>query len=113
MFVGDRLVGGVGGVPSKGENTGAVEIGWWLAPDMWGRGITSAAARAIVDELFAHRGAMRVWAPVMQPNLASGRVAEKAGLNLEGVAPDAYLKGGVRYDQMNYGMTRSQWQADR
>ncbi len=113
MFVGDRLVGGLGGFPSKGENTGTYEVGWWLVPDMWGSGITSAAATALVDELFANRGAMRVWAPVMRPNVASCRVAEKAGLTLEGVAPDAYLKGGVRYDQMNYGLTRSQWQAAR
>ncbi len=113
MFVWDRLVGGLGGFPSKGETTGTYEIGWWLMSDMWGSGITSAAATALVDELFAHRGAMRVWAPVMRPNVASCRVAEKAGLTLEGVAPDAYLKGGVRYDQMNYGLIRSHWQAAR
>jgi RimJ/RimL family protein N-acetyltransferase len=111
IFLDDRFVGGVGGFPSKAENTGAIEIGWWLTPDVWGRGITTAAARALVDELFSQRGAMRLWAPVMRPNVASAKVAMNAGLVLEGIAPDAYLKGGVRYDQMSYGLTRSQWQA--
>ena len=113
VFEGDRLVGGVGGFRFTGENAGGFEIGWWLTPDMWGNGITSAAATALVEELFARRGAMRVWAPVMRPNLASGKVAMNAGLVLEGIAPGAYLKGGVRYDQLNYGMTRSQWEAAR
>ncbi|MBW2471858.1 MAG: GNAT family N-acetyltransferase [Deltaproteobacteria bacterium] len=47
----------------------------------------------------------------MKPNVASARVAEKAGLRLEGVAPSVYLKRGVRYDQLNYGLTRAQWRA--
>jgi RimJ/RimL family protein N-acetyltransferase len=50
---------------------------------------------------------------VMAPNEASARVAEKAGLRFEGVAPGAYLKGGVRHDQRNFGVTRPQWIAAR
>jgi len=53
---------------------------------------------------------MRLWAPVMHPNKGSARVAEKAGMTLEGVAPSHYVKQGVRYDQLNYGMTREQWE---
>ena len=113
VFSGDRLVGGIGGFLFSRENTGGFEIGWWLTPDMWGNGITSAAARVLVDELFAHRGAMRVWAPVMQPNVASGKVAMNAGLVLEGIAPGAYLKRGVRYDQIHSGLPRSPWAAAR
>lgn len=111
IFVDGVLSGGVGGFPGRGENTGSVEIGWWLRPDHWGRGITTAAATVIVDEFFAERGAMRVFAPVMAPNHASSRVAEKAGLRLEGVERGAYLKAGVRYDKKLYGLTRREWSA--
>ena len=113
IYVDDVLAGGAGGFPFKGENTGAMEIGWWLNPSYWGRGVTSAAASALVDEFLGRRGYMRLWAPVMKPNVASARVAEKAGLRLEGVAQSAYLKGGVRLDQLNYGITRAQWAAGR
>lgn len=112
VFDGGGLIGGLGGFPAHGEATGSAEIGWWLHPDHWGKGIMSACARALVDELF-ERGYMRLWAPVMAPNLASARVAERAGLRLEGLAPSAYLKGGVRYDQLSYGITRAQWLTDR
>ncbi|MGI9528749.1 MAG: GNAT family N-acetyltransferase [Acidimicrobiia bacterium] len=113
LFVDGALSGGLGGFPASGENTGDVEIGWWLHPDHWGKGIMSACARALVDEFLGNRDYMRLWAPVMHPNVASGRVAEAAGLTFEGTFPSAYLKGGVRYDQHNYGITRAQWLADR
>jgi RimJ/RimL family protein N-acetyltransferase len=107
------LIGGVGGTEGTGETTGTCEIGWWLTPEWWGRGITTAAASALVDELFEHRGFMRLFAPVMHPNLASARVAEKIGMRLEGRGVSHYLKGGVRYDQLTYGLTRRDWLAGR
>ncbi len=110
IFVGEELVGGLGGSAGTGEMTGTYEIGWWLTPQYWGKGITSAAARALVNEFFGKRDVMRVWAPVMHPNKASGNVARHAGLVLEGVSPSAYLKGGVRYDMHHFGLTRSQWE---
>jgi RimJ/RimL family protein N-acetyltransferase len=113
VFVNDAMAGGVGGFPGTEEHTGVVEIGWWLHPDFWNRGITTACVVALVDHLFTDHGYMRLWAPVMHPNVASARVAEKAGLTLEGRAPSAYVKHGVRYDQLNYGITREQWMADR
>ena len=113
IFVDGSLSGGLGGFPGSGEATGTVEIGWWLHPDQWGRGITSTCASMIVDEFFVHHGAMRCVAPVMAPNLASARVAEKAGLTLEGVEHGAYLKRGVRYDKHVFGITRSAWLVHR
>jgi len=112
VFVDDRLAGGVGGIALDAEATGVVEIGWWLNPDYWGRGIATLAARALIHELFANRGMERVWAPIMAPNVASARVAEKCGMVLEGIAPSYYVKSGVRHDQLNYGITRARW-ADR
>jgi RimJ/RimL family protein N-acetyltransferase len=107
------LVGGLGGFAGSGEMAGTTEIGWWLNPEHWGRGITTAAVIALVDEFFSNRDVMRVWAPVMAPNIASRRVAEKVGLRPEGVSPSAYVKNGVRHDQVHFGLTRAQWLSDR
>ena len=109
IYVHGTFAGGVGAFLFKAENAGVAEIGWWLNPEYWGRGITTTAVRAYIDELFEHRGLARLWAPVMEPNVASARVAEKAGMLLEGIAPSHYVKGGVRLDALNFGLTRSQW----
>jgi len=109
IYVDNAFAGGLGAFLFKAENAGVAEIGWWLGPEYWGRGITTAAVRALIDELFDNRGLMRLWAPVMHPNKGSARVAEKVGMTLEGVAPSHYLKHDIRYDQLNYGITRNQW----
>jgi RimJ/RimL family protein N-acetyltransferase len=109
IYVSGTFAGGVGAFLFKAENAGVAEIGWWLNPEYWGRGITTTAVRAYIDELFENRGLERLWAPVMEPNVASARVAEKAGMLLEGIAPSHYVKGGVRLDALNFGLTRSQW----
>ena len=109
IYVDGTFAGGVGAFLFKAENAGVAEIGWWLNPTYWGRGITSAAVKSFIDEMFEHRGLQRLWAPVMEPNVASARVAEKAGMRLEGVAPSHYVKGGVRMDALNFGLIRSHW----
>jgi len=103
------LRGGVGAAPMCGERSGGAEIGWWIDPDWWGRGIASAATSALIDYLFVERGFERLWAPVMAPNRASARVAVKVGMVLEGTAPSAYVKDGERYDELDFGITRAQW----
>jgi RimJ/RimL family protein N-acetyltransferase len=112
IYVDGTFAGGVGAILFKAENTGVAEIGWWLNPQFWGKGVTTAAVQAFIDEMFEHRGLARLWAPVMEPNIASAKVAQKAGMRLEGIAPSFYVKGGVRMDGLNFGLTRSQW-ADR
>ncbi|MEN8238540.1 MAG: GNAT family N-acetyltransferase [Actinomycetota bacterium] len=112
IYVAGDFAGGLGAFVLEAENAGVAEIGWWLNPQYWGRGIATVAVRALIDELFDKRGLERLFAPVMEPNIASARVAEKVGMRLEGIAPSHYVKSGVRMDALSFGITRSQW-ADR
>ena len=112
IYVGGTFAGGVGAFVFMAENAGVAEIGWWLNPEYWGQGITTTAVAAFIDDMFEHHDLERLWAPVMEPNVASARVAKKAGMLLEGIALSHYVKGGVRMDCLNFGLTRSQW-ADR
>ncbi len=109
VIVESEFVGGVGYMPYAAELAGSVQMGWWLTPSAWHKGIMAIAGRALRDDLFINRGAMRIEAPVMNANPRSARVAEKIGMRLEGVAPSRYVKSGVRYDQLNFGITREQW----
>ncbi len=108
-----EFIGGVGYETFEAELNGTVEMGWWLTPSAWHQGIMAVAARALMDDLFENRGAMRIEAPVMHANPNSGRVAEKIGMTFEGVAPSRYVKHGVRYDQLNHGITKAQWESTR
>ena len=55
------------------------EIGWWIDPELWGKGYATEGGRAIRDEAFG-LGAPSVVARIQPDNAASARVAAALGL---------------------------------
>ncbi len=108
IMVDDALAGGVGCEPKTDIRSGSAEVGWWLAPRYWGRGIAAVAVRRYLAYCFDDLDLHRVEAGVFVSNPASARVAEKAGFRLEGVSRDAYLKNGELVDRLSYGLARSE-----
>jgi len=107
ILVSGIVAGGVGCEPHGDITKGTAEMGWWLAPNWWGRGIAATAVARLVEYCFRDLGLHRVEAGVFLDNPASARVAEKAGLILEGIARDGYLKNGRLVDRLYYGLARS------
>jgi ribosomal-protein-alanine N-acetyltransferase len=58
----------------------AVEIGWRLAADQWGRGLACEGARAVLRQGFNKLGLDRVVSFTVPANLRSRRVMEKIGM---------------------------------
>jgi RimJ/RimL family protein N-acetyltransferase len=65
---------------------GNLELGYWLAPQYWGRGLATEAARAMVVYGFEKLGAEALNSGYFTDNPASGRVLEKAGFRANGIA---------------------------
>jgi len=107
ILVGGVVAGGVGCEPHSDITRGSAEMGWWLSPGWWGRGIAAIAAKRLVQYCFTELNLHRVEAGVSLSNPASARVAEKAGFVLEGIARDGYLKDGQLSDRLYYGFARS------
>jgi RimJ/RimL family protein N-acetyltransferase len=59
------------------------EIGWWLDPAAWGRGLAREAAAALRDEAFSRLRAPSVLARIQPANAASLAVAAAVGLTPE------------------------------
>jgi RimJ/RimL family protein N-acetyltransferase len=57
-----------------------VEIGWWLVPAAWGRGIATEGALKLTDEAFGRLGLDQIIARVRPENAASIRVTQKLGM---------------------------------
>lgn len=74
--------GGFKGAPDDG----VVEIGYEIAEGRRGRGLATAAARAMVAEAFADEQVRRVIAHTLPELNASNRVLRKVGLGFEGEA---------------------------
>ena len=72
-----------------------VEIGYWAAPWARGRGATTSALTLLSTWVLADQGFARVEVRAATGNLASQRVAEKAGFRREGVLRNAgYVHSG-------------------
>jgi len=108
ILIDGTVGGGVGCEPMADIRTGTAEVGWWVAPRWWGRGVATAAVRRYIAYCFEDLDLHRIEAGVFLSNPASARVAEKAGFVLEGIGRDAYLKNSELIDRLSYGLARSQ-----
>ena len=78
----------------------SAEIGYWLGQAYWGRGLATAAVRAVSDYAFAHSDICRLYATVCARNTGSARVLEKAGYQLEGRLRQSITKNGETMDAL-------------
>ena len=76
----------------------SAEIGYWVGKAHWGRGIVTAAVRALTEYGFAHCDVVRIYALVFAPNEASAQVVRKAGYEFEGRLRQAITKDGHTLD---------------
>ena len=75
--------GHVGLIPQEVDGRQELEVGYWIRRDLWGQGLASEAAAACRDHGFRVLGRDRLISLIVPENVASRRVAEKIGMQLE------------------------------
>ena len=78
------------------------EIGYYLRPEFQNLGIMTEAAKQICELAFEELGIVRIFGRVFEPNIASRRVLEKAGFELEGIMKNAFTRNGNIYNGCIY-----------
>lgn len=76
------------------------EIGYWVAPSAWGRGVATEAARALIGWLEGRGQAEGLISGYFIDNPASGRVLEKLGFEHTGTSPVFCLGRGCEIDHV-------------
>lgn len=107
IAVEDEAVGGIGLMAGEGVYRKTAQFGYWLGEALWGRGITTAAARAMVHYAFAQTDFVRLEAPVFSWNPASARVLQKAGFFMECVRESSVFKDGQLISSSMYVAVRA------
>jgi RimJ/RimL family protein N-acetyltransferase len=82
------------------------EVSYGLAPRHRGRGIATRAVRLVERWCFEHAGPERLEIRTDVTNLASQRVAEKAGFTREGVVRTVVPSTGEEYEDVVYSLGR-------
>jgi ribosomal-protein-alanine N-acetyltransferase len=105
----------VGGINTRFFHDGVLgEMGWSLAPWLWGQGLATEAAQAVLDSAFTSRPEIvRVRAMADVRNVPSQRVMEKIGMRHEGTLRKNRTTRGELIDEMWFGVLREEWDAHR
>jgi RimJ/RimL family protein N-acetyltransferase len=96
----DRLVGSVS-LHSVDAVQNDAEIGYWTVPAARGRGVAATVVDAVCRWAFEELPVDRIELCHAVENVASGRVAEKAGFQREGRLRRSFRYGdGVKHDEL-------------
>ena len=100
VVTGDGLLGAVS-LHSIDRGQGDAEIGYWTVAAARGRGVAGRAVAAVCGWAFPALQLDRIELFHAVENVASGRVAAKAGFTLEGRLRRSHRYGdGVRHDEL-------------
>jgi ribosomal-protein-serine acetyltransferase len=104
-----RLVGGVGLHP--GAFGISAEIGYWIDGVHEGRGLVTAAVRALIDLGFRDLGVHRIVIRAGVDNLRSRAIPERLGFTREGVLREdgKGSDGHGFHDLVVYGLLSDEW----
>ena len=107
-----EIIGSIGLMPDKRrEDVNSRELGYSLARHMWGKGIMTEAARALIDYGFREYELDIVSIAIHPPNERSLSVARKCGFTREGIIRKGCkgFEGDFR-DLVLGSITREEWQ---
>ena len=89
---------------------GLARLGYGVARRLWGEGLASEAAAAVVDYGFETLSLAKVFATTEAGNVASVRVMEKLGMTREALLRSARLaRDGTRVDELRYAVLAGDW----
>jgi RimJ/RimL family protein N-acetyltransferase len=106
LVVNNDVVGSIGAVFKTDVYRLNAEIGFWLNPAYWNKGMMTQALQFIVNHLFETSSLERIYAHVFSRNLASQRVLQKCGFKLEAKLERAVIKNGIVMDELVFGLLR-------
>jgi ribosomal-protein-serine acetyltransferase len=107
----DGQVGGVVGFHAVDWVNRSTSIGYWLAADVQGRGVATAAVRALLDHAFGEWELHRVIIEVVVGNERSRAIPERLGFRQEAILREAKLVRGRHQDTHLYAMLAPEWSA--
>lgn len=83
------------------------ELGYWLYPAFWGKGIMGQALQQALILIYRTTDLHRLLAVVEEPNTRSARLLERAGFHYEGTARECEVKAGGFISLRHYAILRS------
>ena len=104
---------GIFQVRSLEPGFGTAEWGFAMGSAFWGSGIFVEGARLVLDFAFNVIGASRMEARAATANGRGNGALRKIGAVQEGVLRRSFLRNGIYYDQVLWGILAEDWRVQR
>ena len=111
--VNGQAVGVIGISPLSDVYRYGAYFGYWLGQPYWGKGIMTAAAKAMVNYVFQNFPLTRLQGSVFDFNEGSMKVLLNAGFQLECIARDAVFKNGRQYHEHRFALLKKDWMENK
>lgn len=89
------------------------ELGYWLGKKYWEKAYAAEAVRLILRFGFEQLKLNRIYAVSFERNIASRRVLERCGFELEGVMKEAVVRYRRRQNILNFALLKSDYPVKR
>lgn len=106
----DHSVGGVN-LNSIDEKNGTFSVGMQIDRDHRGKGYGTAAMRLVLQYAFLERRLNKYYGSVLEGNIASAQMLKKLGCVEEGRRRQMVYSQGRYYDELLFGLTKSEFAA--
>jgi RimJ/RimL family protein N-acetyltransferase len=103
-----KLAGTIGATRGKDELRTNMEMEFWVAQPLWGKGIATESVKIYSNYIFQKFDIQRIFAQVYDFNGPSMSVLEKAGFIAEAILKKAFVKNGVVGDIFQYVMIKGE-----
>lgn len=102
----DRVIGNVGVFRKDNIHHRTAEIGYFISEDYWGKGIMGNVLKEVSEYIFRETDIIRIFAEPFAYNIASCKVLEKAGFELEGILRNNAIKNNKILDMKMYSIIK-------
>lgn len=102
-----RFVGCISAIRMQNIHSRIAEIGYYVIPEYWNRGVASYALKCLTEFIFTNSDIVRLFAEPFSRNIASCRVLEKAGFSYEGTLKSNAIKNGIVEDMKVYALIKN------
>ncbi len=107
IVYGGKCIGSIGVFRQSNIHCRTAELGYYIAEEYWGKGITTQAVNEVCEYVFCNSDIIRIFAEPLAYNFASQRVLEKNGFCLEGTLKSNAYKNGRVVDMKMYAKIKT------
>ena len=106
ITIDNKVIGSISIFRQENIHRRTGELGYYIAENYWNKGIMTEAVKQICEYVFNHSDIIRIYAEPFAYNLASCRVLEKVGFQLEGTLKNNAVKNGKIIDMKLYALLK-------